>query len=94
MPFCTWVLRHSQGCGSVRIQSHQTGLTVTVPVVDYCYCLVPGTTHPYRLVDLQWGVVDALGLDRGDGMYPVTLWRDEAPATAALPNTAMTGDPR
>ena len=73
MPFCTWVLRHSQGCGSARITSLDTGITVTAPIVDYCACVVPGSAHPYRIVDLQWGVVAALGLSRSAGLYPVRV---------------------
>jgi hypothetical protein len=90
MPFCTWTLRHTAGCGSVRIQSHDTGLVVTAPVVDWCQCYVG--TPDERLVDLQWGVVDALGLDREAGLYDVTLWvvaagRSLVPAPQ-LPDTA------
>lgn len=83
-PWCTWTLRHSAGCGSLRIQSHLTGLTVEAPVVDWCSCYV-GTPQE-RIVDLQWGVVAALGLDRADGLYDVTVWRTGAPA---LPDTAV-----
>lgn len=75
MPFCTWSLRHSVGCGWVRIQSLQTGLVVVVPVVDWCYCLVPSSPHPRRLVDLQYGVRDALGLDPHDGLWQVSVER-------------------
>ncbi len=74
MHFCTWTLRHASGCGWVRIQSADTGLVVEAPVVDYCFCHVEPSSHPDRIVDLQYGVVDALGLDRSQGLYQVTVW--------------------
>jgi hypothetical protein len=85
MPFCTWTVRHERGCGWARIQSLQTGVTVVVRVVDYCYCLVPGTPHPERIADLQYDVVDALGLRREDGMYQVAVER----LGELLPNTSI-----
>ena len=88
MNFCTWAVRHSSGCGEVTIRSHHTGLTVTVPVVDFCDCYT-GTPRE-RIVDLQYGVVEALGLDTMNGLYPVTVWRTGAAAQpATLPDTAM-----
>lgn len=81
MNFCTWEVRHSVGCGSVVVQSHDTGLTVTVPVVDFCDCYT-GTADE-RIVDLQYGVVAALGLDQSRGLYPVTVWRSEAVVESA-----------
>lgn len=99
MNFCTWVLRHSTGCGWVSIRSHQTGIVVTVPVVDFGD-LYTGTAQQ-RIADLQWGVVDALGLDRSQGLYEVTVWREQVgplatPASASgpslmLPDTAGSG---
>jgi hypothetical protein len=86
MPFCTWTVRHQVGCGSVRIQSTTTGAAVTAPVIDYCYCLVPGSEHPSRLVDLQYGVVRALGLDPADGMFEVRVER--VSQSPILPDTA------
>lgn len=71
MPFCTWTYRHTYGCGSVLITSLDTGLSVVAPVIDYCQCYV-GTAQE-RIVDLQWGVVTALGLDISRGLYPVTV---------------------
>jgi hypothetical protein len=73
MNFCTWVLRHEQGCGLVTITSSDTGRTVTVPVVDYCDCYT-GTDNQ-RIVDLQYGVLDALGLDYAKGLYEVSVTR-------------------
>jgi hypothetical protein len=87
MPFCTWEVRHTQGCGWVRIQSHQTGLVVTVQVVDYCYCVVPESSHPNRIVDLQYGVVAALGLEVSQGLYEVTVWRTDQ--NIGIPNTSL-----
>lgn len=100
MNFCTWTLRHSTGCGMVSIQSHQTGLVVTVPVVDFCDCWL-GDNDPNndRIVDLQYNVVAALGLDLAQGLYPVTVWREQvAPVvtpqtgsggSSSVPNTAL-----
>ena len=88
MNYCTWERRHTSGCGSVTIQSHTTGLTVIVPVVDYCDCWTG--TPDERIVDLQYGVVDALGLDRSLGLYPVTVTFGEAfMRTPTLPDTSM-----
>ena len=79
---CTWEIRHSTGCGQLAIQSHATGIVVVVDVVDFCDCYTG--TPDERVVDLQYGVVDALGLNRADGLYAVTVWRPTAPA-APLP---------
>jgi hypothetical protein len=86
MPFCTWTLRHAEGCGWVRIQSLQTGVTVVVRVVDFCSCYV-GTDNE-RIVDLQYGVVAAMGLERAQGLYPVQLQRLGSDPNGLLPNTA------
>ncbi len=90
MNFCTWELRHSTGCGWVVIQSHQTGVTVTAAVIDFCDCFT-GTADE-RIVDLQYGIVGALGLDTSAGLYSVNVepapdWA-VAPAVQALPDTA------
>ena len=95
---CTWTVRHSTGCGRLAIQSHDTGLVVVVDVVDFCDCYTG--TPDERIVDLQYDVVDALGLDRSLGLYRVTVWREgietpqppaDAPAPAMLPDTAYPG---
>jgi hypothetical protein len=90
MNFCTWELRHSTGCGSVAIQSLATGITVTVPVVDFCDCWT--TTKYERIVDLQYSVVSALGLNLSDGLYKVNVQPATGPvapvAPVLLPNTA------
>lgn len=90
--WCTWVRRHTRGCGTVTIQSWQTGRRVTAPVVDWCQCY--RHTARERIIDLQWDVVRALGLPLAQGLYPVTVWRQPAsnrqhPPALALPNTAM-----
>lgn len=72
MNFCTWVRRHTYGCGLVTITSLETGITVTAPVIDFGD-LYTGTPNE-RIVDLQWGVVEALGLDVRKGLYPVEVW--------------------
>jgi len=94
MNFCTWKLRHRSGCGEVQITSLQTGITVIRPVIDFCDCYTG--TADQRIVDLQWGVVDALGLARSQGLYPVRVVRVSGavgpiatPPPRMLPNTAM-----
>ena len=103
MNWCTWEVHagHTRPCGWVTIQSHQTGITVTVPVVDFCDCWL-GDNDPGndRIVDLQYGVVDALGLNWEAGLYEVTVWREQVGPVAtpqpgsggsstALPDTAV-----
>lgn len=81
--WCTWTLRHSQGCGYLAIQSIDTGITVVAPVIDWCQCY-RGTPQE-RIVDLQLGVVSALGLDPSRGLYQVITW----PSGLEIPDTAM-----
>jgi len=91
MNYCTWTLRHSKGCGEVEITSLDTGRTVRVPVLDFCDCYT-GTDHQ-RVVDLQYGVVDALGLPLDKGLYPVEVWpvhRSNLSSNRTLPDTSMT----
>ena len=81
MNFCTWALRHSSGCGWVTITSAQSGQSVSALVIDFCDCWTG--TPDERIVDLQYGVVAALGLDLADGLYPVSVQ-----AAMMLPDTA------
>lgn len=87
MNFCIWELRHSEGCGWVRITSHDTGITVTAEVVDFCDCWVRSSRQ--RIVDLQYGVVAALGLDLSRGLYPVTVEPAHSSSSMTLPDTAI-----
>lgn len=73
MNFCTWVLRHEQGCGYATITSLDTGLSVRVPIVDFCDCYT-GTDNQ-RIVDLQYGVLEALGLNYSGGLFEVSVSR-------------------
>lgn len=82
MNFCTWERRHS--CGWVRITSIETGRRATAPVIDFCDCYT-GTARE-RIVDLQWGVLERLGLDRAAGLYAVIV-----EPTSMLPDTATRG---
>jgi hypothetical protein len=84
--WCSWTYRHSTpgGCGFLAIQSHDTGLIALAPVIDWCQCY-PGTPQE-RIVDLQLGVVAALGLDPSRGLYQVTTWPVDG---AGIPDTAM-----
>jgi hypothetical protein len=83
MPFCTWTYRTAHGCGAMVVTSLDTGLSAVVPIIDYCQCYV-GTQNE-RVIDLQWGVVAALGLNTAQGLYRVTL----EPFSGSLPDTAM-----
>lgn len=65
--WCTWPFAD---CGAVRVTSHVTGLTITVPVAMFCDCW---WTSDRRLVDLTYGQVLALGLDPADGTFAVTV---------------------
>lgn len=82
MNFCTWELRHAEGCGSVKVVSLDHGRSATVDVVDFCDCFT-GTADE-RVVDLQYGVVAALGLDLSAGLYLVRVER-----VSVIPDTAL-----
>ena len=81
-----WCTYPWDDCGSVIVQSHDTGLTITVPVAMYCDCYT-GTAQE-RLVDLTPGQVAALGLDHARGLFPVTV-TPVSSAPMMLPNTGM-----
>lgn len=87
MNFCTWTVRHTEGCGVVAITSMDTGAIVTAPVVDYCDCFT-GTSDE-RIVDLQYGVVAALGLNPAAGLWPVRVDPMYVAEIQSLPNTAV-----
>jgi hypothetical protein len=73
MNFCTWTLRHTEGCGSVKVTSISTGLAVRVPIVDFCDCYT-GTSRE-RIIDLQGGVLAVLGLNPTEGLFRVRVER-------------------
>lgn len=72
MNFCTWTYRHEHGCGFITVKSLASGLQVTVPVVDFCDCYTG--TPDERIIDLQYGVVQLLGLNMSQGLYEVEVW--------------------
>ncbi len=87
--WCVWPWTD---CGSATVQSHVTGLTITVPVAMYCDCYT-GTADE-RLIDLTPEQVGALGLDVRDGLFAVTVTpievADEVAAPVVrLPDTAV-----
>lgn len=81
---CTWAVRHHKGCGRVLIRSLETGRATIARVVDFCDCYTG--TPDERIIDLQYGVLDALGLDPARGLYRVTV-RPYQPWL--LPDTAI-----
>jgi hypothetical protein len=72
MNFCTWSLRHTEGCGTVKVTSLATGLSVRIPVVDFCDCY---WTTDRRIIDLQGGVLPLLGLNPAQGLWKVEVSR-------------------
>jgi len=73
MNFCTWSYRHKHGCGWVMVKSLSTRLQARVPVVDFCDCYTG--TPDERIIDLQYDVVQLLGLNMSKGLYEVEIWR-------------------
>lgn len=55
------------------VTSLDTGFAVRVPIVEFCDCYTG--TNNQRIVDLQYDVVVALGLDISRGLYPVRVER-------------------
>ena len=95
--WCTYPWRD---CGWVTVQSHQTGVTITVEVKSFCDCYWP--TADRRLIDLTRGQVLALGLDPAAGLFDVTVTPASADGSSGdsvvpsgpvlaplLPDTAM-----
>lgn len=78
--WCTWPFT---SCGLVAVQSHDTGLVITIAIGMYCDCYT-GTDHE-RLIDLTRSQVIALGLDPDDGIFAVTV----TPLLVGIPDTAM-----
>lgn len=83
--WCTWTLRTQSGCGWARITSLDTGIVVVAPVIDWCQCY-RGTPQE-RILDLQLGVVAALGLDPSRGLFQVSVEWLSAPVF--IPDTSM-----
>jgi hypothetical protein len=80
--WCTWPF---DGCGAVAVQSHATGLVITIAVQSFCDCYT-GTDHE-RLIDLTRNQVIALGLDPDDGIFAVTV--TPLRVDEGIPDTAM-----
>jgi hypothetical protein len=83
-------------CQTISVQSLQTGLVIIVTPSMFCDCYT-GTAQE-RIVDLDPGMVAALGLDPGAGLWPVRVWPVDARSGlipsgqgAALPDTALGG---
>lgn len=81
--WCTWPFT---GCGVVAVQSHQTGLVITIAVGSYCDCY---WLTDRRLIDLTRSQVLALGLDPADGIFAVTVTPLLPDEGIGIPNTAM-----
>ena len=79
-----WCVYPWTDCGSVRVTSHATGLTIVAPVGMFCDCW---WTSDRRLVDLTRAQVLALGLDPADGLFAVTVEVLGSP-TPMLPDTS------
>jgi hypothetical protein len=77
-------------CQTIAIQSLQTGLVIVVTPTMYGD-LYLGDDDPAndRIVDLDPGMVAALGLDAAAGLWPVSVWPVDAwSGQPLLPNTA------
>lgn len=84
-----WCTHPWTDCGMAQVQSHLTGLEITVPVGMYCHCF---WMSDRRLIDLTASQVRALGLDPADGIFAVTVTPlIEGASSAVLPDTRMVG---
>lgn len=80
-------------CVPLRVTALSTGRSITVTPTTWCHCYVnaPGPNgETARIIDLDPSQVAALGLDASQGLFRVTV----QPATALLPDTAVTGPPK
>lgn len=63
----------------------------TFPIIDWCYCHVPNSNHPYRIVDLNyqaWDIISDKPL--AEGIIPVTIELNRKPkSNPTLPDTAL-----
>ena len=80
-----WCVYPWTDCGSVRVTSHETGVSIVAQVGMFCDCW---WTSDRRLVDLTRNQVLALGLDPADGLFTVTVEPIRA-APAAMSDTAV-----
>jgi len=76
-------------CAPRRVTSLDTGISIIVTPHMYCACVVLGSPHPLRLIDLDPAQVAALGLPP-NSMYQVevTLVDGSTGLPVTLPNTA------
>jgi hypothetical protein len=83
---CEWPWRD---CQTIAIRSLDTGLVIVVTPTMFGD-LYTGTANE-RIVDLDPGMVAALGLDASRGLFPVEVWPVDA--SSGLPDTSTEGQP-